>query len=61
MRLATRALQQAAGDPVTPRQALALSRPLNEATVRAGTLGPYTATRSHATGLLIMTILAVDR
>jgi hypothetical protein len=45
----------------TARQQLALSHPLNEALILAGALGPYTATREHATGLLIMTILAVDR
>lgn len=43
---------------MTPRQALALARPVNRA---CGDIAPYRATRNHATGLLIMTILAVDR
>ena len=44
---------------MTPRQAYALACPLN----RAGgiDLTPYRSTRKHATGLLIMTVLAVDR
>lgn len=43
------------------RQGYALAHPLNEALIAAGALEPYQATRKHATGLLIMTILAVDR
>jgi hypothetical protein len=43
---------------MTPRQALALASPLDEA---RGDVTPYRATRVHATGLLIMTVLAVDR
>ena len=46
---------------MTPRQQFAVSQPLNEAVIRRGALGPYTHVRKHATGLLIMTILAVDR
>lgn len=46
--------------PETPasRQAYALAHPLNRAD---GDISPYRSTRKHATGLLIMTILAVDR
>lgn len=44
---------------MTPRQAFALAAPLNSA--RCGDVSPYRAERIHATGLLIMTILAVDR
>ena len=40
------------------RQALALANPLNTA---SGDIAPYRAVRVHATGLLIMTVLAVDR
>ena len=40
------------------RQRLALSRPLSRAD---GDISPYRQVRKHATGLLIMTILAVDR
>lgn len=47
--------------PPSGRQGYALAHPLNEVLVVAGALEPYTATRRHATGLLIMTILAVDR
>lgn len=43
---------------VTPRQVLALANPLNQA---LGDVGRYRAERVHATDLLIMTILAVDR
>lgn len=43
---------------MTPRQAYALTNPLNRAD---GDVARYRATRQHATGLLIMTILAVDR
>lgn len=46
--------------PETPatRQAYALTHPLNRAD---GDISPYRSVRKHATGLLIMTILAVDR
>ncbi len=44
---------------MTPRQALALARPLNRAA--SADITPYRALRQHATGLLIMTVLAVDR
>jgi hypothetical protein len=44
---------------VTARQEYALAHPLNRAT--GFDIAPYRATRNHATGLLIMTILAVDR
>lgn len=40
------------------RQRFALAHPLNSA---AGDISPYRQVRKHATGLLIMTILAVDR
>ena len=40
------------------RQAYALAHPLNRAD---GDIAPYRTARVHATGLLIMTILAVDR
>lgn len=40
------------------RQAYALAHPLNRAD---GDISPYRSVRKHATGLLIMTILAVDR
>ena len=40
------------------RQAYALANPLNVAT---GDLTAYRATRRHATGLIMMSILAVDR
>lgn len=40
------------------RQAYALARPLNRADAD---LAPYRDVRKHATGLLIMTVLAVDR
>lgn len=43
---------------MTPRQAFALANPLNSA---RGDITPYRTQRQHATGLLIMTILAVDR
>jgi hypothetical protein len=43
---------------VTSRQGYALAHPLNRAD---GDIAPYRAVRTHATGLLIMTILAVDR
>jgi hypothetical protein len=41
------------------RQALALARPLERAC--GEDIAPYRAVRKHATGLLIMTILAIDR
>lgn len=40
------------------RQSYALANPLNRAD---GDIAPYRAVRTHATGMLIMTILAVDR
>ena len=40
------------------RQAYALAHPMNRAD---GDIMPYRAVRKHATGMLIMTILAVDR
>lgn len=40
------------------RCAFALAHPLNRAD---GDVAPYRATRTHANGLLIMTVLAVDR
>jgi hypothetical protein len=43
---------------MTPRQEFALAHPLNRAD---GDITPFRATRVHATGLLIMTVLAVDR
>lgn len=43
---------------MTPRQVLAITRPLNEA---MGDTSPYRHVRKHATGLLTLTILAVDR
>ncbi len=43
---------------LSARQALAIATPLNRAD---GDITPYRAVRKHATGLLIMTILAVDR
>lgn len=41
-----------------PRQEFALANPLNRAD---GDVAPYRTARVHATGLLIMTVLAVDR
>jgi hypothetical protein len=46
---------------VTPRQAFALANPLNSARIAGSDITPYRAERQHATGLLIMTVLAVDR
>jgi hypothetical protein len=43
----------------TPRQAFALAHPLNR--TADGDITPFRAERVHATGLLIMTVLAVDR
>lgn len=43
---------------MTPRQQRAISCPLNRADAD---IRPYQQVRKHATGLLIMTILAVDR
>lgn len=40
------------------RQVYALTHPLNDPD---GDLGPYRTVRRHATGLLIMSVLAVDR
>ena len=42
----------------TARQRFALAHPLNSV---ADDISPYRQVRKHATGLLIMTILAVDR
>ena len=44
---------------MNPRQRFAFERPLNDA--RLSDISPYRQARKHATGLLIMTILAVDR
>lgn len=44
--------------PESGRQAFALAHPLNRADVD---IDPYRSVRKHATGMLIMTILAVDR
>jgi hypothetical protein len=43
---------------VNTRQAFALAHPLNRA---IGDLRPYQRVREHPNGLLIMTVLAVDR
>lgn len=43
------------------RQAYALAHPLARADGGAHALDPYRHTRKHATGLLMTTILAVDR
>ena len=43
----------------TGRQQYALAHPLNQAS--GADVAPYRAVRTHATGMLIMTILAVDR
>lgn len=43
---------------MNPRQRLALEVPLNTAN---GSLRSYTKDRKHATGLILRTILAVDR
>lgn len=43
---------------MTDRCAFALANPLNRAD---GDIAPYRAVRKHATGLLIMTVLTVDR
>lgn len=40
------------------RCSFALAHPLNRAD---GDISPYRSVRKHATGLLVMTILAVDR
>lgn len=44
--------------PATGRQVFALAHPLNTAT---GSLDAFTGTRPHRTGVLVQTILAVDR
>jgi hypothetical protein len=44
---------------MNPRQQFAFDNPLNDA--RLGNVSDYQHVRKHATGLLIMTILAVDR
>jgi hypothetical protein len=41
------------------RQQFAFEHPLNDATLCD--TGPYQQTRRHATGLLLLTILAIDR
>lgn len=43
---------------MTPRQAYALAHPLNRA---SGDLRQFRRTRQHPTGLLLTTVLAVDR
>lgn len=45
---------------MTPRQAYALAHPLSRAD-GSDDITPYRAQRRHATGMLIVTILAVDR
>jgi hypothetical protein len=44
--------------PIPQRQAYALARPLSNS---GDDSAPYTATRRHKTGLLLVSILAVDR
>lgn len=44
--------------PEIDRRAYALANPLNRSDAD---LAPYRRVRKHATGMLIMTILAVDR
>ena len=46
---------------MTPRQKRALLRPLSRATGDPRAMDPYRDVRRHRTGLLMMTILAVDR
>lgn len=50
-------------DRVTPaeRQRYALANPLGRADLGPDALAPHRTVRKHATGLLLMTILAVDR
>lgn len=43
------------------RQSYALANPLTRADGNPATMRPLTRTKRHATGLLIRTILAVDR
>lgn len=43
------------------RQAFALSNPLDQADLSPATLAPYKLDRKHATGLILRSILAVDR
>lgn len=43
------------------RHQYALTHPLSRADGSPSSLAPYRATRKHATGLLLLTILAVDR
>lgn len=43
------------------RQAYALAHPIGRADHPGDFLAPYRATRRHATGVLLTTILAVDR
>jgi hypothetical protein len=44
---------------MNPRQAYALAHPLNDP--NSDDIAPYRQQRSHRTGLLLVTILAVDR
>lgn len=44
---------------MNPRQAYALTHPLNDPT--RDDAGPYRQQRRHRTGLLLVSILAVDR
>jgi hypothetical protein len=46
---------------VTPRQAYALAHPIGRADGSALTMRPYLASRRHPTGVILKSILAVDR
>lgn len=46
---------------MNPRQAYALAHPLARADADPAQFAPLRQERRHATGLLMMTILAVDR
>lgn len=46
---------------MNPRQRYALEQPLARADLSPGTLASYTRDRRHVTGLMLRTILAVDR
>lgn len=46
---------------MNPRQEYALTHPLGAAGGDPAALNQYRAVRKHATGLLLMSILAVDR
>lgn len=46
---------------MTPRQRHALTVPLSRADGDPSAMDQYRGTRRHATGLLLMTLLAVDR